>query len=57
MNSTSPETILNSFSQECIDLNIFRTMKPESTSKAALFQNKCTDPVFFYNLLLCIFEA
>ena len=49
MNSTSQETI---FLQQWIDLNIFRTMKPESTSKG----NKFTDLTFFI-LLLRIFEA
>ena len=32
MNSTSRETALRNFLQEWIDLNIFRIMKPESTS-------------------------
>ena len=38
MNSASRETILHNFLQQWIDLNIFRTMKPESTSKGALFK-------------------
>ena len=52
MNSASRETILHNFLQQWIDLNIFRTMKPESTSKG----NKFTDLTFFI-LLLRIFEA
>ena len=38
LNSTSRETILSNFLQQWIDLNIFSGMKPESTSKAALFE-------------------
>ena len=38
MNSTSQETIVRIFLQEWIDLNIFRIMKIESTSKAVLFE-------------------
>ena len=38
MNSTSRETILHNFLQQWIDLNIFWTTKPESTTKAALFE-------------------
>ena len=36
MNSTSRETILPNFLQQWIDLNIFRSMTPERTRKAAL---------------------
>ena len=38
MNSTSRETILHNFLQQWVDLNIFRTVKPKSTSKAAPFK-------------------
>ena len=38
MISTSRETILPSFLQQWIDLNIFRSMTPENTSKATLFE-------------------
>ena len=38
MNSTSQETILRNFLQQWIVLNIFSSMKLESTSKAALFE-------------------
>ena len=38
MNSTSRETILPKFLQQWIDLNIFRSMTPENTSKATLFE-------------------
>ena len=37
MNSTLRETVLPNFLQQWIDLNIFSRMKPERTSKAALF--------------------
>ena len=57
MDSTSKEMILHNFLQQWIDLNIFRTMKPESTSKAALFETNLQILLFFYFLLLCIFEA
>ena len=54
MNSTSRETILLNFLQQWIDLNIFRSMKPESTSKAALFETNsqtCFSYIFFYVFL------
>ena len=38
MKSTSRESILYNFLQHWVDLNIFRTMKPGRTSKAALFE-------------------
>ena len=38
MNRNSKEMILHTFLQQWIDLNIFRTMKPESTSNAATFE-------------------
>ena len=38
MNSTLRETVLPNFLQQWIDLNIFSRMKPERTSKAALFE-------------------
>ena len=56
MNSTSRETILHNFLQQWIDLNIFRTMKPESTSKAALFEIH-SQILLLFILLLRIFEA
>ena len=49
MNSTSREMILHTFLQQWIDLNIFRTMKPESTSKAALFETNSHIPLFLYS--------
>ena len=45
MNSTSRETILHNFLQQWVDLNIFRTVKPKSASKAALF--KASSYIFF----------
>ena len=54
MNSTLRETILPNFLQQWIDLNIFSSMKPESTSKAALFETNSQILLFFF---LCIFEA
>ena len=48
MNSTSPKTILHNFLEQWIDLNIFRTMKPNSISKAALFERN-SDLAFFYS--------
>ena len=39
--------ILHNFLQQWIDLNIFRTMKPESTSKAALFETNSQILLFF----------
>ena len=55
MNSTSRETKpLNSL-QQWIDLNISSSMKPESTSKAALFETN-SQIVLFY-IFFCIFEA
>ena len=38
VNSTSREMILHNVLQKWIDLNISRTIKPERTSKAALFE-------------------
>ena len=58
MNSTPRETILPNFLQQWIDLNIFRSMKPESTSKAALFETNSQILLFlFFYFFLCIFEA
>ena len=37
-NNTSRETILHKLLQQWIDLNIFRTMKPERRSQAAIFE-------------------
>ena len=48
VNSTSPKTILHNFLEQWIDLNIFRTMKPNSISKAALFERN-SDLAFFYS--------
>ena len=56
MNSTLRETILPNFLQQWIDLNIFRSMKPESTSKAALFETNSEILLFLY-FFLCIFET
>ena len=56
MNSTSRETILLNFLQQWIDLNIFRSMKPESTSKAALFETNSQILLLLY-FFLRIFEA
>ena len=47
MNSTSREMILHKFLQQWIDLNIFRTMKSESTSKASLFETNSQILLFF----------
>ena len=49
MNSTSRETILRIFLQQWIDLNIFRIMKPESKSKAALFETNSQILLFLYS--------
>ena len=57
MNSTSRETILHNFLQQSIDLNIFRTMKPESTSKAALFEANSQNLLFFILFFYVIFYA
>ena len=54
MNSTSQETILRNFLQQWIDLNIFRIMKPESTSKAALFETN-SQIVLFYIFFFYVF--
>ena len=48
LNSTSRETILPNFLQQWIDLNIFSGMKPESTSKAALFETNSQIVLFLY---------
>ena len=48
MNSTSRETILPNFLQQWIDLNIFSGMKPESTSKAALFETNSQILLFLH---------
>ena len=56
MNSTSRETILPNFLQQWIDLNIFSSMKPESTSKAALFETN-SQIVLFFIFFFCVFEA
>ena len=47
MNSTSGEMIRHNFLQQWIDLNILRTMKPESTSKAAVFETNSQILLFF----------
>ena len=49
MNSTSQKTILHNFVQQWIDLNIFRTMKPESTSKTALLETNSQILLFLYS--------
>ena len=48
MNSTSRETILSNFLQQWIDLNIFRSMKRESTNKAVLFETNSQMLLFLY---------
>ena len=47
MNSTSRETKLPNFLQQWTDLNIFSSMKPESTSKFALFETNSQIVLFF----------
>ena len=47
MNSTSQEMILCNFLKQWIDLNIFRIMKLESTSKAALFETNSQILLYF----------
>ena len=47
MNSNSCEIKLHNFSQECIDSIIFRTMKPESTCKAAPLERNSLIPLCF----------
>ena len=54
MNSTSQEMILHNFLQQWIDLNLFRTMKPESTSKAALFETN-SQILFFFIFFFYVF--
>ena len=49
VNSTSREMILHNVLQKWIDLNISRTMKPESTSKAALFETNSQILLFLYS--------
>ena len=56
MNRTSRETMLPNFLQQLIDLNNFRIMTPEITSKAALFETNPQILLFLY-FFLCIFEA
>ena len=47
-NSTSGETILHKFLKQWIDLNIFKTMKSESISKAAIFEPNLRILLFSY---------
>ena len=54
LNSTSREMILHNFLQQWIDGNIFGTMKPESTSKAALFEVN-SQILLFYIFLFYVF--
>ena len=56
MISTSRETILHNFLQLWIDLNIFRTRKPESTSKAALFERN-SQILLSFIFFFYVFEA
>ena len=56
MNSTSRETILPNFLQQWIDLNIFRSMTPERTRKAALSEIN-SQILLSFCFFLCIFEA
>ena len=57
MNSISQEMILHNFLQQWINLNIFRTMKPESMSKAAHFETNSQIMLFLKFLFPYIFEA
>ena len=52
MNCASRETILPNLLQQWVDLNIFRSMKPESTSKAARFETKSQILRFSYFFLM-----
>ena len=56
MNSSSQEMKFLNFLQQWINLIISRTIEPESTSKAALFETN-SQILPFQILLLCIFEA
>ena len=59
MNSTLRETILPNFLQQWINLNIFSRMKPECTSKAALFETNSQIVlflIFFYVFLKHILD-
>ena len=47
MNSTSRETKLPNFLQQWTDLKMFSSVKPESTSKAALFETNSQIVLFF----------
>ena len=49
VNSTSREMILHNVLQKWIDLNISRTIKPERTSKAALFETNSQILLFLYS--------
>ena len=53
INSTSRDIIVYNFLQQWIDLDIFRTMKPESRSKAAIFEtnSQILFIIFFYVFL------
>ena len=53
MNSISWEMILRNFLQQWVNLNIFRTTKPESTSKAALFWTDLQILLFLF--FFCVF--
>ena len=53
LNSTSRETILPNCFQQWIDLNIFSSMKHESTSKAALFETNSQFVLFFIFFSVC----
>ena len=55
MNSNSNEMKLHNFLQKSLDLVISRIMKPESISKAALFETDVKILLFY--ILLCIFQA
>ena len=48
VNSTSRETILPNFLQQWVDLNISRSMTPESKSKAALFETNSQILLFLW---------
>ena len=56
MNSNSHEMKLHNFLQQLIDLIISRTMEPESTSKAGLFETNSQILLFLHSSLF-IFKA
>ena len=55
MSSTSRETKLPNFLEQWIDLNIFRSMKPESTGKAPLFETNSQILLFFIYIFFSMY--